>query len=229
MRNCWSMSSVKIVSQNLFEFFCLFRLSKASSTFSRPNPVDAFATNETVFYVPGMSVKCRYNSGAEDLKIIDGSASGAKTELNPPKIPVVEVETPGGTKLRKRSSIYVWFSLQSLEQMTISPCFLDFLEQTLQSTPVASTPDPAHSEEGIGAVETLDSTIAALPMDTLVFVSIQPSQVYFNCRPMSRVECLLHIPSLDATFSNIRHSSETQTSFTFPEKGISCRAFKCFF
>ena len=179
----------------------------------------AFESNETVFYVPGVSIKCRYNSVAGDLIAQEDSAAGVRLDV-PPKIPVVEVETPGGSVLRKRSSVYIWFSLQSLPEMIISPCFLDFLEQTLQAIPIAPVPEPIHPEEGIGAVESLDSTIAALPMDTFVFVSIQPSQVLFNCLPMSRVECLLNIPSLDATFSNIRHSTDTQaTTFVFPEKG----------
>jgi len=189
----------------------------------------AFESNETVFYVPGVSIKCRYNSAAGDLKMQEDSLAGIRT-FTPPKIPVVEVETPGGTVLRKRSSIYIWFSLQSLPEMIISPCFLDFLEQTLQAIPIASTPEaPTHSEEGIGAVESLDSTIAALPMEAFVYVSIQPSQVLFNCLPMSRIECLLHIPSLDATFSNIRHSTDVPTTaFVFPEKGKRLSVFFIF-
>ena len=174
----------------------------------------SYESNETTFYVPGVSIKCRYDSGTGDVISQEDTATESS-----PRVPLVEIETPGGTKFRKRSSIYIWFSLQSLPEMIISPCFLDFLEQTLQAIPVAPTPETSPSEEGIGAVDSLDSTIAALPMDTLVFVSIQPSQVLFNCQPMSRVECLFHIPSLNATFSNIRRANDLQSSFIFPSKG----------
>ena len=192
----------------------VFRLTSSS----RFATLKGLESNETVFYVPAVSAKCRYNSNAGE--VLEQSDLNLQKD-SPLKIPTVEVETPGGSKSSlKHSSIYIWLALQSLPEMIISPCFLDFLEQTLQAIPVGTSTDQPHVEDGVGAVESLDSTIESLPMDTLVFLSIQPSQVLFNCHPMSRVECLFQIPSLDATFSNIRHPKEPPSNVFFSDKGV---------
>lgn len=40
---------------------------------------------------------------------------------------------------------------------------------------------------------------------------LQPSQIRFSCLPMSRVECMLKLPSLDLVFSSNRGELETPT------------------
>lgn len=37
---------------------------------------------------------------------------------------------------------------------------------------------------------------------------VQPSQIRFSCLPMSRVECMLKLPSLDLVFSSNRGERE---------------------
>lgn len=164
--------------------------------------------------MPAVTVKCRYNSGVQDA-FRQSQTSSAPTNISV-SVPTIEVQSPGGSTnvSRKRSSIYISFALQSLPETIISPCFLDLLEQTLQAIPVRVEPDPVSTEDLPGAVDSLDFTIASLTIDAVVYVSIEPSHVLFNCQPVSRVECLLHIPSLDACFSNIRNSEES-TSFPF--------------
>lgn len=44
-----------------------------------------------------------------------------------------------------------------------------------------------------------------------VFYALQPSQIRFSCLPMSRVECMLKLPSLDLVFSSNRGELETPT------------------
>ena len=34
-----------------------------------------------------------------------------------------------------------------------------------------------------------------------MYVKVQPSTIRFNCQPISRVECLLQVPSLELVFS----------------------------
>ena len=41
----------------------------------------------------------------------------------------------------------------------------------------------------------------SFPVDVVVYVRIQPSLVRFTCLPVSRVECLLRLPSVDVVFS----------------------------
>jgi len=79
--------------------------------------------------------------------------------------------------------------------------------------------DPPVSAPSVG---TFNTTIASLPVDVVVFVHVHPSQVLFNCQPLSRVECLLHIPSLDLVFSSVRDSppNPSASAFSFPERGI---------
>lgn len=45
----------------------------------------------------------------------------------------------------------------------------------------------------------------------------QPSQIRFSCLPMSRVECMLKLPSLDLVFSSNRGELETLTGTHVPD------------
>ncbi|XP_076826116.1 bridge-like lipid transfer protein family member 1 isoform X2 [Clavelina lepadiformis] len=190
-----------------------------------------FESNNTTFYVPGVDVKLRYNSASGGEKHLDFFTPPGSPKTKASKVPLIQVETPGGTRSndRRRPCLNVYFSLQTLPEMTISPCFLDFLEQTLQIVPKAMTraPAPVTSQaEEQGAVDAINSTLASLPVDVVVYISVQPSEVHFNCEPMSRVECLLHIPSLDVIFSSIRDSPSVTSKFAFPERGTHSNSSK---
>lgn len=50
------------------------------------------------------------------------------------------------------------------------------------------------------------------------FFSPQPSQIRFSCLPMSRVECMLKLPSLDLVFSSNRGERENPAG-THPSDG----------
>lgn len=60
-------------------------------------------------------------------------------------------------------------------------------------------------------------TISERLVNFVAFVS-QPSQIRFSCLPMSRVECMLKLPSLDLVFSSNRGELEP-TSATHPPEG----------
>uniref|UniRef100_H2YW78 Bridge-like lipid transfer protein family member 1 C-terminal domain-containing protein n=1 Tax=Ciona savignyi TaxID=51511 RepID=H2YW78_CIOSA len=144
------------------------------------------------------------------------------------KVPNIQISnatpTPHMGKVNlglKRACVYAWFSIQSLPEMIISPCFLDFLEQTLDALPATPNLHGSRNPSQKTTVEVFNETMASLPVDVVVYVHVQPSQVCFNCQPMSRVECLLHVPSLDLVFSSIRDSSmstspSTDRAFTYP-------------
>jgi hypothetical protein len=49
---------------------------------------------------------------------------------------------------------------------------------------------------------------ASFPVDVVVYIRVQPSCIRANCLPVSKVECLLRLPSLDLVFSTKRADVE---------------------
>uniref|UniRef100_UPI00398F7960 bridge-like lipid transfer protein family member 1 n=1 Tax=Pristiophorus japonicus TaxID=55135 RepID=UPI00398F7960 len=131
----------------------------------------------------------------------------------------------GGVKTAK---LYAWVALQSLpEEMVISPCLLDFLEKALETIPITpvernytalssqdedvgqfEVQDPLE-ESTISLVSSSTSSYSSFPVDVVVYVRVQPSQIKFSCLPVSRVECMLKLPSLDLVFSSNRSDLES--------------------
>ncbi|XP_048858560.1 transmembrane protein KIAA1109 homolog isoform X2 [Brienomyrus brachyistius] len=144
------------------------------------------------------------------------------TLLSSTPIPVQSAKgrCTGGVKMAK---LYAWVALQTLpEEMVISPCLLDFLEKALETiplTPVERTcPAPSSLDNDLGQFEPVEpfeestmslvsssgSPYTSFPVDVVVYVRVQPSQIRFSCLPVSRVECMLKLPSLDLVFSSNR-------------------------
>ncbi|XP_036372850.1 transmembrane protein KIAA1109 homolog isoform X4 [Megalops cyprinoides] len=153
----------------------------------------------------------------------------------PPPIPSAKGKGSGGVKTAK---LYAWVALQTLpEEMVISPCLLDFLEKALETipiTPVERNYTTMNSQdEDMGQFEPVDpleesttslvssstSAYSSFPVDVVVYVRVQPSQIRFSCLPMSRVECMLKLPSLDLVFSSNRGELETPVT-THPGDGL---------
>ncbi|KAJ8982559.1 hypothetical protein NQ317_005030 [Molorchus minor] len=111
----------------------------------------------------------------------------------------------------KKASLFAWMTLQSVpEETIISPHILEFLEQTLEPIPIKTL-----SETGESLLPTdQDLTnygnyvYASFPVDVIVYFHMQPSTFRFSCLPVSRVECLLQLPSLDIVFSSKRAEDE---------------------
>uniref|UniRef100_A0A665TS34 Si:ch211-233a24.2 n=1 Tax=Echeneis naucrates TaxID=173247 RepID=A0A665TS34_ECHNA len=152
----------------------------------------------------------------------------------PPPIPSAKGKGSGGVKTAK---LYAWVALQTLpEEMVISPCLLDFLEKALETIPITPVERNyaavASQEEDMGQFDTVEqleesatslvssstSAYSSFPVDVVVYVRVQPSQIRFSCLPMSRVECMLKLPSLDLVFSSNRGELETPTG-THPTDG----------
>nr|XP_015825985.2 bridge-like lipid transfer protein family member 1 isoform X4 [Nothobranchius furzeri] len=145
----------------------------------------------------------------------------------PPPIPSAKGKSIGGVKTAK---LYAWVALQTLpEEMVISPCLLDFLEKALETIPITPVERNytavAQQEEDMGQFDTVEpleesgtslvssstSAYSSFPVDVVVYVRVQPSQIRFSCLPMSRVECMLKLPSLDLVFSSNRGELEIPT------------------
>lgn len=122
----------------------------------------------------------------------------------------------------KRASLFTWLTLQSIQrETTVTPNILEFLEMALEPLPA---PEPQHKSpaasqepEPVFNVEEDTSgaagggvpySYASFPVDVVVYFHMQPSTIRFSCQPVSRVECLLQLPSLNLVFSSKRAEDE---------------------
>ncbi|TRZ01084.1 hypothetical protein DNTS_002696 [Danionella cerebrum] len=159
------------------------------------------------------------------------------TLLSPPPPPLPSAAKVKGGVGVKTAKLYAWVALQTLpEEMVISPCLLDFLEKALETIPITPVDrnyttlnipeeDMAHfdnvdplEESQVSLVSSAGSPYSSFPVDVVVYVRVQPSQIRFSCLPMSRVECMLKLPSLDLVFSSNRGELEP-TSVAYPTEG----------
>lgn len=65
-------------------------------------------------------------------------------------------------------------------------------------------PGGSPSDFADGALVFEESQYSSFPVDVIVYFRMQPSILRFSCLPVSRVECLLRLPSLDLAFSSKR-------------------------
>ncbi|XP_041357043.1 transmembrane protein KIAA1109-like isoform X2 [Gigantopelta aegis] len=126
----------------------------------------------------------------------------------------------------KKANLYACLSLQKLpEEMVISPCLLDFLEQALEPLPLfsqSSNKKESESADLMGSVLNIDldglnashgslgypASVGSFPVDVVVLIKVESSVVRFNCLPISRVECLVQVPSLELVFSTKKSDVE---------------------
>ncbi|XP_066144647.1 bridge-like lipid transfer protein family member 1 isoform X4 [Euwallacea fornicatus] len=114
----------------------------------------------------------------------------------------------------KKASLFASMTLQSVpEETIISPHILEFLEQTLEPIPAKTltTTDTSllSSDQDINYG---NYVYASFPVDVVVYFHMQPSTFRFSCLPVSRVECMLQLPSLDIVFSSKRAEDELFSS-----------------
>ncbi|KAJ8956249.1 hypothetical protein NQ318_014981 [Aromia moschata] len=111
----------------------------------------------------------------------------------------------------KKASLFAWMTLQSVpEETIISPHILEFLEQTLEPIPVKALNETDSSllPTDQDLTNYGNYVYASFPVDVIVYFHMQPSTFRFSCLPVSRVECLLQLPSLDIVFSSKRAEDE---------------------
>ncbi|RWS28252.1 hypothetical protein B4U80_06054, partial [Leptotrombidium deliense] len=177
----------------------------------------------TVFLIPGLDIKLHYNSKTA-YSSINQQQVGAT--LNPNTIHLSD--TQSGSLLMKKvgakkASCYAWMTLHSIpEETIITPHILEFMEQALEPIPIQVTKAPTPTVDGL-ANSNLDTlpqpdiitsapaqyaVYGSFPVDVIVYLHVQPSVLRFSCLPVSRVECLLQLPSVDLVFSSRRHQDE---------------------
>ncbi|KAF6208729.1 hypothetical protein GE061_014468, partial [Apolygus lucorum] len=165
----------------------------------------------TVFHIPGLDVKVHYES---------------KTA---PETPSKEKRPLGVGTGVKKATLFAWATLQSIpEETVISPHILEFLEQTLEPIPTNDSRSPPPTQ-GQGGMFTNNGNMAnntvqyyaSFPVDVIVYFHMQPSTFRFSCLPVSRVECMLQLPSLDTVFSSKRADPSLPTTGPGAMGGIS--------
>ncbi|KAJ8666820.1 hypothetical protein QAD02_008482 [Eretmocerus hayati] len=169
----------------------------------------------TIFHIPGLDVKVHYESKTVTEESLSPRSSFDNPLYNPSTISVKKSST-------KKASLFAWMTLQSIpEETIISPHILDFLEQTLEPIPSRgnlqggaqmSAMFPLENMESAWAATGSNYVYASFPVDVIVYFHMQPSTFRFSCLPVSRVECMLQLPSLDIVFSSKR-AEEEQAEF----------------
>ncbi|XP_062545321.1 bridge-like lipid transfer protein family member 1 isoform X7 [Armigeres subalbatus] len=145
----------------------------------------------TIFHIPGLDVKLQYQS-----RIIDDDAS--------PRLSTGDPFAATRKHGLKRATLFAWMTLQSIpEETIISPHILEFLEQTLEPIPSKAISVPSNPVN-LQMLENNYAVYASFPVDVVVYFHMQPSTFRFSCLPISRVECMLQLPSLDIIFSSNR-------------------------
>ena len=154
---------------------------------------------------------------------------GAGMESSP------HLNTTCNRKIVKKAGLYVWVLFQALPQeMVLKPRLLDFIEQALQPISVPgeeevtdggglASGDDSDTEGEVGGsvVSSSMSEYSSFPVDVVVVIRVQPSDIRFSCLPVSRVECMLRLPALDVVFSS--NSSPNKSLLQTPSSRFSSR------
>lgn len=163
----------------------------------------------TVFHIPGLDVKLHYQSKTLSEEV---SSPRVSTVLDPFGLPMPAASsTKKNIASTKRASLFAWITLQSIpEETMISPHILEFLEQTLEPLPTSQFTAPTSNPVNLEMLEHNYVVYASFPVDVIVYFHMKPSTFRFSCLPVSRVECMLQLPSLDIIFSSKRQEDSTK-------------------
>ncbi|CRK93957.1 CLUMA_CG007483, isoform B [Clunio marinus] len=157
----------------------------------------------TIFHIPGLDVKLHYQS-----KTLPDDMSPKVQSIDPFGMPINTTRRMS----TKRASLFAWLTLQSIpEETIISPHILEFLEQTLEPLPTAQFTVPSSNPVNLEMLEHNYVVYASFPVDVIVYFHMKPSTFRFSCLPVSRVECMLQLPSLDIIFSSKRQEENASS------------------
>lgn len=198
------------------------RRNKDKNRLRYNNALNAVLVDLTIFHIPGLDVKLHYKSKtvSDDCSLLSSSSPPRLSSCDPMGLAASTTQTTTTTTAAaarrlsvKRASLFAWMTLQSIpEETIISPHILEFLEQTLEPIPfksehivtAAASPNPVN----IDLLQENYVAYSSFPVDVIVYFHMQPSTFRFSCLPVSRVECMLQLPSLDIVFSSKRQDDD---------------------
>ena len=153
------------------------------------------ATEHTLLLIPGVKVRLYY------LSKFTSETKNVSTDLDNLSVTGSTINRP---LLSKSATLNASVQVESLSKETIvKPSLLDYLEKAFEPIMMKESEDTNQSidnESTVGTGSMLSSSGSSLysfPVDVVVLIRVQPSDIRFSCFPISKVECLLRIPSLD--------------------------------
>ncbi|EDV19837.1 uncharacterized protein TRIADDRAFT_61706 [Trichoplax adhaerens] len=184
--------------------------------------VSSAQLESTILMMPDIDIKLRYttlNQKDEDESNKQYQPSSLSADTGS------ESFGTSAAKLKTVATLHLWLYLHSLaDEIILTPSLVDFLEGALGDlTPAEeilsrrSSVDmfynqDIHSRESISSEEdensvltanrTSLSNITSFPVNAFVYVRVEPLDIRLSCMPVSRVECLLQLPSLDLMFTS---------------------------
>lgn len=179
----------------------------------------------TVFLIPGLDIKLNYSSKNINCQSEDSNKDfSGQTNRNGKSFHTQTSSQPESnlinrTKSTKKAFLFAWITLSSIpEEIFISPHLLDFFEEALKPIPLSvsgqnsanATLSSIQSQQFTNQMQGIDKTTShyvynsSFPVDVIVFFNFQPMIIRLGCLPISRVECLLHLPSIDLVISSNR-------------------------
>uniref|UniRef100_A0A915K7L7 Fragile site-associated protein C-terminal domain-containing protein n=1 Tax=Romanomermis culicivorax TaxID=13658 RepID=A0A915K7L7_ROMCU len=171
------------------------------------------AATQTVIPLPGLNVKSYYaskNSSEKKISVQTLKFSGLPDDV------INQM-----TSSIKRGQFYLCLSLERMPAETvIGTHILDFIEQTLE--PISNFGSPGtkssssalgvgvaeakamkqcqgdHTSETVISVDQSETvyTMSSFPVDVIIYMNIQSSNLRFVSQPHSMIECLLRLPQL---------------------------------
>lgn len=213
-----SMRKDRSFSGNLFDSPNVTRRSNRGNEFksahssTRLRDMRGIFQDITTFYIPGLDVRVHYISKTDEGTMAD---------------PIGQPAFLKKSSSAKKGTLVTWMTLQSIpEETIITPNILEFLEQALEPLPTFNTMRGAQTQDGesssdydpdsnsgsqTGAV--LPPSYSSFPVDVIVYFHMQSSTFRFSCIPVSKVECMLRLPSLDLVFSSKRVDGQIMEEF----------------
>lgn len=148
-------------------------------------------------------------------------------------------------KSSKKAMLFAWITLSSIpDEIFISPHLLDFFEEALKPIPLnlsgqnsaTATLSSVQSQHFLAQMsnqlfeESSPSqniyNYSSFPVDVIIFFHFQPTIIRLGCLPISRVECLLHLPSIDLVMSSNRLEIESDLNSSSSIQQISNKTLK---
>lgn len=196
-----------------------------ASLFSQPQ--NFHAVEDTILLIPGVNVRLHYQSKTTaERQNKSGSFPASESSDAADNLSSCSASWKSGSK---SASLHAWLNIQQLpREMILLPSLLDFVDRALAPMTLAfqnavDKSGSASSLEGENETESMLSSStsdqSSFPVDVVVFINVQPSDIRFSCSPVSKVECLLRIPSLDFVISSTTSPSNATRSNQTSKKG----------
>ena len=200
-------------------------------------PQSTHANEDTVLLIPGVNVRAHYQSKTTSERTTKGqsAASPFSSHFVPnDSTDYTDTVSNSSNGLRsgsKSASLHAWLNIQQLpREMILLPALLDFVDKALapitlayqnvedkNETDCGSSEDVGNETESIMSSSLSDHS--SFPVNVVVFINIQPSDIRFSCSPVSKVECLLRIPSLDFVISSTTSPNSSSKLGQMSKKG----------